>query len=252
MSSIELLDKTRRINALLNERVGDRVVFDDICRTMGSIVRSSVCVLSAKGKILGKDGSAVYPSVFSKPCGTFIDDSLNGRLLSVLSTRENVRLDTLGLQDRGVMETEVLITPVRMGSDRLGTLIFFRRNREFTVDDIILCEYASTVVSLEMYRSLEEEESIEQRKRSDIKGALSALSATEKQAVKLVFEELEETGDLIVASGIAKKHGITRSLIVNAVKKLESAGIIASKSAGVKGTYIRILNPDIFEELETE
>jgi transcriptional pleiotropic repressor len=244
------LDKTRRINALLKEKIGDRVVFDDICTTMGSIVPSSVCVLSAKGKILGKDGKAVYPSVFSKPCGTFIDDSLNGRLLSVLSTRENVRLDTLGLQDRGVMETEVLITPVIMGGDRLGTLIFFRRNREFTVDDIILCEYASAVVSLELYRSLEEEESIEQRKRSDIDGALSALSATEREAVKLVFEELEETGDIIVASRIAERSGITRSLIVNAVKKLESAGIIASKSAGVKGTYIRILNPDIFEELE--
>ena len=148
------------------------------------------------------------------------------------------------------METEVLITPVIMGGDRLGTLIFFRRNREFTVDDIILCEYASAVVSLEMYRSLEEEESIEQRKRSDIDGALSALSATEREAVKLVFEELEETGDIIVASRIAARSGITRSLIVNAVKKLESAGIIASKSAGVKGTYIRILNPDIFEELE--
>ncbi|MCR5746836.1 MAG: HTH domain-containing protein [Lachnospiraceae bacterium] len=250
MSSIELLDKTRRLNSLLQEMTGDRVVFDDICSTMGSIVPSSVCVLSAKGKIIGKDRSARYPRIFSSAVGSFIDDSLNKRLLSVLSTKENVRLDTLGVEDRGVMETEVLITPVMMGGDRIGTLLFFRRNRGFSVEDIILCEYASTVVSLEMYRSLEEEEASEERLRSDIKGAVSTLSPTERQAVQLVLDRLSSDGGLIVASKLSAETGITRSVIVNAIKKLESAGVVSSRSAGVKGTYIKILNFELFEELE--
>lgn len=251
MSSIELLDKTRRLNSLLQEKTGDRVVFDDICATMGSIVPSSVCVLSAKGKILGKDRSAVYPPRFSEKVGSFLDEALNKRLLSVLSTRENVRLDTLGLEDRGVMETEALITPVMMGGDRIGTLVFFRRNRGFSVEDIILCEYASTVVSLEMYRSIEEEEASEERLRSDIKGAVSALSVTERQAVRLVLEELSSADGLIVASRIAERSGITRSVIVNALKKLESAGVVSTRSAGVKGTNIEILNSEIYEELDS-
>ena len=51
---------------------------------------------------------------------------------------------------------------------------------------------------------------------------------------------------------LGRAIGMSRVAAKKRVAKLESAGIIASKSAGVKGTYIRILNPDIFEELETE
>jgi transcriptional pleiotropic repressor len=53
-----------------------------------------------------------------------------------------------------------------------------------------------------------------------------------------------------VASKIADRVGITRSVIVNALRKFESAGIIESRSSGMKGTYIKVLNDYIFEELE--
>ena len=44
--------------------------------------------------------------------------------------------------------------------------------------------------------------------------------------------------------------GITRSVIVNALRKFESAGVIESRSSGMKGTYIKVLNDVIFDELE--
>ena len=47
---------------------------------------------------------------------------------------------------------------------------------------------------------------------------------------------------LIVTSRIADQVGITRSVCVNALKKLESAGLIATQSAGMKGTHIRVVN----------
>ena len=55
---------------------------------------------------------------------------------------------------------------------------------------------------------------------------------------------------MLVASKIADKVGITRSVIVNALRKFESAGIIESRSLGMKGTFIRILNPALPEELK--
>ena len=250
MSSIELLDGTRRIRALLHDNPENKVSFDDICSLMGSIVPSSVCLVSAKGKMLGRDSRAIYPDIFGVQKGTFIDDTINDRLLRVLSTRENVRLDTLGIADKGVLETEMLITPVELGGARSGTLLFFRRNRDFNIDDIILCEYASTVISLELKRSLDEEEASKERFKSDIEDAIAALSATEKQAVGYVLESLGVEGGIVVASQIAKDHGITRSVIVNALKKLESAGIISTKSAGVKGTHVKVLNDGIFDRVD--
>ena len=53
-----------------------------------------------------------------------------------------------------------------------------------------------------------------------------------------------------MASKIADRVGITRSVIVNALRKFESAGVIESRSSGMKGTYIKVLNDFIFEELE--
>ena len=53
-----------------------------------------------------------------------------------------------------------------------------------------------------------------------------------------------------MASKIADRVGITRSVIVNALRKFESAGVIESRSSGMKGTYIKVLNDVIFDELD--
>ena len=55
---------------------------------------------------------------------------------------------------------------------------------------------------------------------------------------------------LLVASKIADRVGITRSVIVNALRKFESAGVIESRSLGMKGTHIKILNDKLMEELK--
>ncbi len=55
---------------------------------------------------------------------------------------------------------------------------------------------------------------------------------------------------ILVASKIADKAGITRSVIVNALRKFESAGVIESRSSGMKGTYIKVLNDAVYKELD--
>ena len=41
-----------------------------------------------------------------------------------------------------------------------------------------------------------------------------------------------------------------RSVNVNALRKFESAGVIEARSSGMKGTYIKVVNDFVFEELE--
>ena len=52
-----------------------------------------------------------------------------------------------------------------------------------------------------------------------------------------------------MASRIADRVGITRSVIVNALRKFESAGVIESKSSGMKGTYIKVTNDAVYDQL---
>ena len=69
-------------------------------------------------------------------------------------------------------------------------------------------------------------------------------------AILQIFVELNGLEGILVASKIADRVGITRSVIVNALRKFESAGVIESRSSGMKGTYIKVVNDHVFEELE--
>ena len=121
---------------------------------------------------------------------------------------------------------------------------------DFNIDDIILSEYGTTVVGLEMMRSVNEENAEESRKVAIVRSAIGTLSFSELDAIKHIFKELGGNEGILVASRIADSVGITRSVIVNALRKFESAGVIESRSSGMKGTYIKVLNDVVFEELE--
>ena len=71
------------------------------------------------------------------------------------------------------------------------------------------------------------------------------------EAITHIFDELNGTEGILVASKIADRVGITRSVIVNALRKFESAGVIESRSSGMKGTYIKVLNDVVFEEVDS-
>ena len=48
--SVQLLDKTRKINKLLHNNNSHKVVFNDICDVLSDILASNVMVISKKGK----------------------------------------------------------------------------------------------------------------------------------------------------------------------------------------------------------
>ncbi|MCR4656229.1 MAG: GTP-sensing pleiotropic transcriptional regulator CodY [Lachnospiraceae bacterium] len=256
MSSLQLLDKTRMLNRLLHNNDSSKFIFNDVCEVLRDILDSNVLVISKKGKLLGtgfrRDIERIEEPLKNK-VGEFIDESLNRRLLGILSTKENVKLLTLGFAQNESDNNSVLITPIDIAGERLGTLFFYKNdiNNEYGIDDIILCEYGAAVVGLEMIRAVTDENAEEMRRVRDVRAALSTMSATESEAIRHIFEELQGMEGVLVASRIADKAGITRSVIVNALRKLESAGVIESKSSGMKGTYIKVLNPVVFDELKT-
>ena len=87
--SVQLLDKTRKINKLLHNNNTSKVVFNDICEVLSEILESNILVLSKKGKVLGfsvwKDVDVIN-ELMENNIGSFADLMLYERLLSVLST----------------------------------------------------------------------------------------------------------------------------------------------------------------------
>ncbi len=253
MSSVQLLDKTRKIGKLLHNNNSSKVVFNDICKVLEEILESNVLVISKKGKVLGigiaRDVDHITELIVEE-VGRFIDPLLNERMLSVLSTKENVNLATLGFENIDTSKYQGVIAPIDIAGERLGTLFLYKCDGGYDIDDIILCEYGTTVVGLEMMRSVNEESAEENRKVAVVRSAINTLSSSEQEAIIHIFDELGGMEGILVASKIADRVGITRSVIVNALRKFESAGVIESRSSGMKGTYIRVLNDVVFDEVK--
>ena len=249
---VQLLDKTRKINKLLHNNSSSKVVFNDICEVLTEILDSNVLVISKKGKVLGGskcEGVPYITELIEREIGKHVDDMLNERLLSILSTKENVNLQTLGFE-HVPGNYQGIVNPIDIAGERLGTLFIYKSDSQYDIDDIILSEYGTTVVGLEMMRSVNEENAEENRKVQIVKSAISTLSFSELEAITHIFEELDGNEGILVASKIADRVGITRSVIVNALRKFESAGVIESRSSGMKGTYIKVLNDVVFDELK--
>lgn len=247
--SLELLDKTRVINRLLNEQASEKIDFTDFCRTLSVTMEVNVVLVSRKGKILGlkeRKDIAVIPQLEAVKYGDYVEHTLQERFMNILSTKENVNLLTLGFSFDTIETYEAMIAPISMSGIRLGTLFIYRQGRPFSIDDIILTEYGTTVIGLAMQRAESEEMSEEQRKEHDVMAAVKILSKLEVKAVLEVLNELDGRKEgILVTSRLADRVGITRSVIVNALKKCESAGIIRTKSSGMKGTTVSISN-DLF------
>ena len=250
--SVQLLDKTRKINKLLHNNNSSKVVFNDICQVLTEILDSNILVISRKGKVLGVSlcpGVEEIKELIDDEVGGYIDSMLNERLLGVLSTKENVNLETLGFVGDNIKKYQAIIIPIDIAGERLGTVFMYKSDSQYEIDDIILSEYGTTVVGLEMLRSVNEESAEENRKKQIVKSAISTLSYSELEAIVHIFRELDGNEGVLVASKIADRIGITRSVIVNALRKFESAGVIESRSSGMKGTYIKVLNDVVFDEL---
>ena len=251
-----LLEKTRKINKLLQR--SENVEYDGISRVLSNVLNANVYITNKKGKIFG------YAFVDDFECDLMVDKVINQGEFPKTYVNWLMRMDetNANLHSKTGMcayeeNTKCLfngknttIVPIYGVGERIGTLVVAKYDEEFNDDDLLLCEYGATVVGMEMLRDHAEKIEIEARKKATVQIAIETLSFSEKRAAKAILEALpDDTEGILVASKIADKVQITRSVIVNALRKFESAGVIESTSLGMKGTRIKILNEHLMEEV---
>lgn len=249
-----ILLKMRKLNKILQTSGATHLSFKDLCTTMMNILDSNVYVVSKRGKILGVSlfddaDSAVVSTATGEH---FYNLEEQEKLMKINETLFNItedRLLELFKNDIGSYSKFATIVPVIGNAQRLGTFIIARRESSYLEEDLILAEYAATIIGLEIIRAKSDAHEEVVRKKAVVQMAISTLSYSEFEAVVHIFEELNGDEGLLIASKIADKAGITRSVIVNALRKFESAGVIETRSLGMKGTYIKVLNDYLLPEL---
>ena len=252
---IEILEGTRKINKLLHK--AEKMNYNEISAVLGNVMEANLYIMDRDGKVLGyalQDGFECDLMVdLVIKVGSFPERYVEW-LMSVTETLPNTRLKggmcTFERSKECLFRDKfTTIVPIYGAGERIGTLIVAKFNKEFETPDLILAEYGATVVGMELLRDRSEKKEEETRKKATVQVALATLSYSEMEAVVHILNELGGNEGLLVASKIADRVGITRSVIVNALRKFESAGVIESKSLGMKGTYIRVLNEWLMDEL---
>jgi len=252
---MSLLNKTRTLNRLLQKAAGKSVNFKEMAEVLCTTIQSNVFVVSRRGKILGCAAIDVYAHEYLRSLNAEelrFSQEINAQFLEIdeTMTNESSKKFEAQLLQRLNGHEIMTIVPIIGAGDRLGTMVLVRDGNSFTEDDLVLAEYGTTIVGMEILRERAEEIEQEARSRAVVSVAIASLSYSEMEAVEHIFEELNSKEGLLVASKIADRVGITRSVIVNALRKLESAGVIETRSLGMKGTYIKILNAQLLEELK--
>lgn len=257
---MNLLEKTREINQLLQQKnafeLKSELPYDKIAMTLGDVLDSNSYIISNEGVLLGYNERHDVNNERVK--SMFVEKQFpkayTDRVEMLDKTEANISIDSamtaFPVELRGKYPQGLTtVVPVYGAGERLGTIILSRIQNSFTDEDLVLAEYSATVVGMQVLYQKSRSIEAEVRSSTAVQMAINTLSYSELKAVQAIFEALEGDEGRLTASNIADKIGITRSVIVNALRKLESAGIIESRSLGMKGTYLKVLNPRFKEEL---
>lgn len=255
-----LLERVRKVNQIILQSNDEGPDINFATDALAEIIKSNVFLLDGDGKLLN-DIKDQLPG-----CGRLREYLLaEARLPDYYKIKlllqdgeprinETYRISVCPLSGKekaacSYGDIYLISVPIFSGAEQLGTILAHRHLKPFEHDDLILAEIGAAITGMILMRlravRLEEEEWY----RNMAGVAFESLSYSEVEAIEEIFKKLTDNENIVVASRIADSLGITRSVIVNALRKFESAGIIESRSLGMKGTYIRLKNPCVLEEI---
>src|SRR5690625_2278263 len=168
MTIMNLLERTRKINALLQKSAGKPVNFNEMAKTLTEVINGNVFVLSRKGKLLGV---AINQEIESDRMKQMLEErrfpeEYTKEILTITETTANIDINSVytvfPYENRELFQDGLTtIVPIVGGGERLGTLILSRLTESFHDDDLILAEYGATVVGMEILQGKTEEIELE-------------------------------------------------------------------------------------------
>lgn len=240
MEMEKVLEKNRTMHHLMQKATVDALDFQHATEELRSVLQCSVYIMNQSGELLGFSDTETM-QIFSRK-------ELEDKQCSK-DNQEWIFSVRQPMYNQWHNGNCLALLPIVNQSEQLGMLICGREQEEFSVEGQLLAEYAATLAAVMMIRAASRKAETDARKKNVVQLALEVLSYSELEAVKYIFNEIDGSEGFLVASKLAEEYKLTRSVIVNALRKLESAGVIDARSLGMKGTYIKILNDYLYEEL---
>ncbi len=253
MKENSFLDQVKQLTGAYVEK-GDRNLDLE-----GGISKLSELTLSSVF-LVDRNANLFTYSIGSEELGADFDDLLevgsfsgDQNLAALLKSSEDMINETYSGKSNASLGLTYFVSvfPIKDDDEHLATILLIHQNK-IVEEEIVLFIEISLILTgqLIMGKAVEYKE-MENRSKELAVIAFESLSYSEVEAVQEILKNIEGSESIVVASKIADSLGITRSVIVNALRKFESAGVIESRSLGMKGTLIRVLNNYIFDLVDT-
>ena len=146
-----------------------------------------------------------------------------------------------------------LEVPIMAGDSVIANISLCRNGDAFSNEENLALGIAISVCAVLLRQNDAQFAADKQRRREGVRNLINTLSFSELEAAVEILKELEQgsgkTEGLLVAGHIADRLGFTRSVVTAALKKLEGASLIETRSLGMKGTYIKVKDLLLVEEL---
>ena len=254
----ELLRKTRRVGrAFQSKREVEPLDYFHLSEMLSEFSTANVYVVSKTGKLLGYSW---LPEYNSKALSESFKDGVMPEEFVVRMNRcrdsevhdeDAFLFDDAYSNDEEKPEKHLMYVPIiGANAERLATIMLVRFHAPFLVEDVLLAEYLGVLAGIQILNERAKVLEETARNRLSVQMAIRALSYSELESMKHIIAEIDGYEGVAIASKVADRVGVTRSVIVNALRKLESAGLIESRSLGMKGTYIKVLSPLLLEYLD--
>ncbi len=258
MEENSLLEPIRKVKAAFLQSDNLENVLEKGTKVIAEITDTAVFVLEHNGKLLASyegdiklDAHMLHLAEEQTVAGDRGLEEMLNTDQSLFNIPYPAGAQELNGEQTAVAEKTILYTviPIKLSTNPLGALLVYHPDKQLDDKALVMAEITSALVGLILLQDSAGQEEEDIRNKELAAGAFDSLSYSEVEAIREILKSIDSDNNesIVVASKIADSLGITRSVIVNALRKFESAGIIESRSLGMKGTLIRVKNVHALE-----
>ncbi len=226
----DLSDFINELSHLIKHNDATLEIIKEICKKLSQRLNASVTLTDSEMRVFAEISSDII---------------VERNVIEKLKTSGyNISLKSFGLEN-----TYACVISIIAHRERLAAAYIFTEN-EISEENKTVLKTAELILGILLSRLTVQQSYSRKSQHHAVKNSLAAMSYREIEASVAIFKELGASEGIIIASSVSKQTGITRSAIVNALRKLESGSLVECRSLGVKGTHIKIKNPGLIDELK--
>lgn len=256
---ITLVEKLRQLNEVFNESSSRLLHLNDLCKRLATIMSANVYLFKMTGSIFAHGTVTAYHCEHNiNSLKTLV---LPEKYLTLFTSTNRAKFNIFeqhptctyeGVETCIYADRYYAMVPVFYNHKKWAGMLFVRYGTPFDVDDEALSEYISAIISMEILFGEQERLYNMAVKRARSQLAVKNLTYSELKATEQAISDLVKQGmeGTIMLNKISDESFVPHSTVSSALKKLESAGVIETRSKGVKGKHVKITNPFIEREIE--